>query len=186
MLNVNDFSEAILDDLDSSDILSSSKAHQVWSDAIAEYLDDNLQIEGTYVGVCGGGSPDPYSGVHIWSPSSVTINHSSLMSGASVGGLDGWVNNVSSEINGGVIFSGFSDDGLVTCSSNCYPSVSISIQQTDFEEGYGLSGLEARDYMIDIVVNSFVSALKSSSLVPSSATGVGSCSTGTITWGNLY
>jgi len=186
MLNINNFSNSLLNALDSAgDILSTSRAHSVWADALSDYLKDNLQITGTYFGTCGGGSPDPFNGYHIWSPSSVSFDSSVLMSGASNGGLSGWAKNLSSVVNGGILFKGESNDSLVTCSSSCYPVISFYINKNDFEGGYDKIGLDARDYAILVSITLFVNALKNSSLTPSPATGVGACSTGIITWENL-
>jgi len=186
MLNITAFSNELLSKLDNSgDILTSSKAHRVWAEAIGNYLESNLQISGTYIGICGGGSPDPLNGVHVWKPSSVSIDYVSLVNGARSGGLDGWTNNLSSAVNAGVVFNGKSEDGLILCSSNCHPSITVFIEHSDFEGGYGLDGLNARNYMINIVISVFVNALRHSSLTPNPATGTGSCSTGTITWSTL-
>jgi len=186
MINTSLFASAVSSALDSAgDILLASRAHSVWADAMSDYLSNNLQITGVYFGVCGGGSPDPVNGPHIWSPSSVTFDSSILLSGAQNGGISGWVNNLSSVVNGGIEFSGGSNDSMVVCSSSCYPFITLTIDKSDFEGGYDRTGKDARDYVISVAMNIFVTSLKASSLSPSPATGSGSCSVGTITWGNL-
>jgi hypothetical protein len=101
-------------------------AHSRFANKLAEYLNQNLKVNGTYQGLMPNGSPDPSNGTYKWKPIMI-IQPSSLSSGAQQG-FNGWVNAITNIIKTFQVV-GTSEDSVINTLS---PSLFLTNVTIDF------------------------------------------------------
>ena len=156
-------------------------AHQALADTVMQYILDNAELAGTYVGIIPGTPPvpDPNSGSHTWAPVSVTLVGAGLAT-AAAGGVSTWQLAFELQLLT-VTFAG----SCVIATVTIPPAMPVSFAMPlNMETNLQNSQPTDQDAAIQIVADCIVETLQSAIFLPASGVSVAGGS-GPVTFGAL-